>query len=179
MTVPAGAGSGAQPPLFIDALDYPDIPRCAALEAEMFSGDSPWPAEAFRAELDAAHNRYFAARELRGGPVIGYAGISVLGGIGDKECEIHTIAVASTHRGLGYGRALLEVMLGVADEADAPVYLEVRTDNETAIGLYERHGFVRTGVRRNYYQPSGADAYTMVRAALEQSGASGRSGESS
>ena len=41
--------------------------------------------------------------------------------------------------------------------------LEVRTDNEAAIGLYESEGFVRLGVRRRYYQPSGADAYTMAR----------------
>jgi ribosomal-protein-alanine N-acetyltransferase len=43
------------------------------------------------------------------------------------------------------------------------VYLEVRTDNEQAIGLYEAHGFRRIGLRRRYYQPSGADAYTMER----------------
>ncbi|WP_287005255.1 MULTISPECIES: ribosomal protein S18-alanine N-acetyltransferase [Gordonia] len=158
--------------LLIDRLDYSDIPRCAMLEREMFVGDSPWPATAFRAELNAPYNRYFAARETPGGDVVGYAGISTLGGEGNFECEIHTIAVAPSHRGLGYGRALLHVMLDVADAADAPVYLEVRTDNDTAIALYERNGFVRRGVRRNYYQPSGADAYTMARPSV-----SGRGGD--
>ncbi|MGV9824404.1 ribosomal protein S18-alanine N-acetyltransferase [Gordonia sp. NPDC003429] len=158
--------------LLIDRLDYPDIPRCAALEREMFSGDSPWPASAFRAELNAPHNQYFAARDTPGGEVVGYAGISTLGSDPDFECEIHTIAVAPSHRGRGYGRALLTEMLAVADAADAPVYLEVRTDNDTAIALYERHGFVRRGIRRNYYQPSGADAYTMARPSV-----SGRAGD--
>lgn len=158
--------------LLIDRLDYSDIPRCAMLEREMFVGDSPWPATAFRAELNAPYNRYFAARETPGGEVVGYAGISTLGGESNFECEIHTIAVAPSHRGLGYGRALLDVMLDVADAADAPVYLEVRTDNDTAIALYERNGFVRRGVRRNYYQPSGADAYTMARPSV-----SGRGGD--
>ncbi|MGC4934178.1 ribosomal protein S18-alanine N-acetyltransferase [Gordonia sp. DT30] len=157
--------------LLIDALDYRDIPRCAALEKEMFAGDSPWPATAFRAELNAPYNRYFAAREEFGGSAVGYAGISTLGSGGDHECEIHTIAVAPTHRGRGYGRALLAALLGVADAVDAPVFLEVRVDNDTAIALYERNGFVRSGVRRGYYQPSGADAYTMIR-----SSASGRAG---
>jgi len=45
----------------------------------------------------------------------------------------------------------------------APAYLEVRTDNTAAIALYQAHGFERLGLRKNYYQPSGADAYTMVR----------------
>ncbi|AZG44948.1 ribosomal protein S18-alanine N-acetyltransferase [Gordonia insulae] len=151
--------------LLIDELDYSDIPRCAALEKEMFADDSPWPATAFRAELNAPYNRYFAARERPGTELVGYAGISTLGSAGNHECEIHTIAVAPSHRGCGYGRALLSALLAVADDCGAPVFLEVRTDNDTAIALYERHGFARSGIRRNYYQPSGADAYTMVRPA--------------
>lgn len=154
------------PELLIDALEYSDIARCAALEKEMFAGDSPWPAAAFRAELNAPYNRYFAAREQPGGVLVGYAGVSILGSDDSFECEIHTIAVAQSHRGLGYGRALLRAMLEVADDCGAPVFLEVRTDNDTAITLYERHGFRRAGIRRNYYQPSGADAYTMIRPAV-------------
>jgi ribosomal-protein-alanine N-acetyltransferase len=41
----------------------------------------------------------------------------------------------------------------------------VRTDNTPAIALYESEGFTRIGLRRRYYQPSGADAYTMLRPA--------------
>lgn len=155
----------------IDALTYADIPRCAALEKEMFVGDSPWPATAFRTELNAPYNRYFAVREHPGAEVAGYAGISTLGTDGAFDCEIHTIAVAPTHRGRGYGRALLTAMLDVADAVDAPVFLEVRVDNSSAIALYERNGFVTSGIRRGYYQPSGADAFTMIRPA-----ASGRPG---
>ncbi|MGC5254908.1 ribosomal protein S18-alanine N-acetyltransferase [Gordonia sp. DT218] len=155
--------------LLIDDLDYTDIPRCAALEREMFADDSPWPATAFRAELNAPYNRYFAARERPGGEVVGYAGVSTLGSAGSFECEIHTIAVAPSHRGRGYGRALLMALLDVADDCGAPVFLEVRTDNDTAIDLYARQGFVRSGIRRNYYQPSGADAYTMIRPVTPES----------
>jgi ribosomal-protein-alanine N-acetyltransferase len=43
------------------------------------------------------------------------------------------------------------------------VVLDVRTDNAPAIALYESEGFVILGVRRRYYQPSGADAHTMAR----------------
>ncbi|QKT06671.1 ribosomal protein S18-alanine N-acetyltransferase [Gordonia sp. X0973] len=149
----------------IDELKLADVGVCAALEQELFAGDSPWPAAAFRAELKAPYNRYFAAREEAGEPPIGYAGISILGPADDHECEIHTIAVGLAHRGRGLGRDLLDAMLAVADARDAPVFLEVRVDNDPAIGLYESAGFIRSGIRKGYYQPSGADAYTMIRPA--------------
>ncbi len=152
--------------VIIDKLGYTDVERCAELERELFGGDSPWPAAAFRAELNAPYNRYFAAREAQDAPVIGYAGISILGPDGFHECEIHTIATALSHRGQGVGWALLAEMLAVADGLAAPVFLEVRVDNDPAIDLYARNGFVRSGVRKGYYQPSGADAYTMIRPAV-------------
>ncbi len=159
----------------IDELRKADVAHCAELEQQMFAGDSPWPAAAFRAELNAPYNRYFAARDALGAPPIGYAGVSILGSEGDHECEIHTIAVDGAHRGRGIGRALLDEMLAVADRRDAPVYLEVRVDNDPAIALYESAGFVKSGVRKGYYQPSGADAFTMIRPRAELRQPEGRS----
>ena len=75
---------------------------------------------------------------------------------------MHTIGVDPARQGRGIGRALLRDLLAVAD-GPRPVFLEVRTDNEAAIALYEAEGFSRIGVRKRYYQPSGADAYTMRR----------------
>lgn len=156
--------------MIVDALTPRDLPRCAELEAELFAGDSPWPLTGFVSELAAAHNRYFALRDEAGAPVTGYAGISVLGPPGGHECEVHTIAVEPGHQGTGGGRALMDAMLAVADAHAAPVFLEVRTDNAPAIALYENSGFAVAGVRRNYYQPSGADAFTMVRPVREEAG---------
>ena len=45
------------------------------------------------------------------------------------------------------------------------MFLEVRTDNAAAIGLYQSVGFAAVGVRKRYYRVSGADAYTMRREA--------------
>jgi len=134
-----------------------DAQHCAELERLLFDGEDPWRAEAFLAALAAGHH-YLAARE--GGSLIGYAGLARTGG----EAEIHTLAVDPAYQGRGIGRALLRAMLDHA--AGATVFLEVRTDNEPAIQLYRSEGFVVTGTRRGYYQPSGADAFTMRREAV-------------
>lgn len=144
-------------------LDYADLARCAELERILFAGDDPWSESTLRAELDHGH-RYFGAY-VDGVGLVGYAGISVLGTMRDGEASVHTIGVDPAWQGRGIGKALLRVLLAVADEFDAPVYLEVRTDNAAAIALYQAHGFDRVGLRRKYYQPSGADAYTMARPA--------------
>ncbi len=139
------------------------IDACVQIERMLFSGDGPWSAGAFRAELDAG-GYYLAALDEQD-RLMGYAGLAVMGRPGDWETSVHTIAVHPDYQGRGIGTALLRALLARADELGAPVVLEVRTDNDTAISLYERHGFEQVGLRRRYYQPSGADAYTMARPA--------------
>lgn len=146
-----------------------DIPRLVQLEATLFPGDSPWTAEMFWSELAAGHH-YVVLRNgvengdrngtlHQDGAVVGYAGLAVHG----EEAEVQTIGVDPMAQGGGRGRVLLEDLLRWA--GDRRVLLEVRTDNVAALGLYTSVGFERIGLRRNYYQPSGADAYTMQRPA--------------
>jgi [ribosomal protein S18]-alanine N-acetyltransferase len=144
-----------------DKLTSGDADGCAELEAQLFPGDDPWPATAFLRELESEHNHYVAARV--DGALVGYAGITRLGRKPPYEYEIHTIGVDKTHQGEGIGRGLLDRLLGIA--SGGVVFLEVRTDNVAAIGLYESVGFAAVGVRKRYYRVSGADAYTMRREA--------------
>lgn len=144
----------------IQPLREQDAERCAEIEREMFAGDDPWSARAFREELAAGHH-YFGA--YADGELIGYAGLALNGRPPHLEAEIHTIAVTKAFQGTGTGARLLRALLAVADQVHAPVFLEVRTDNTVAIGMYTRAGFAQIGLRRHYYQPSGADAYTMRR----------------
>ena len=146
-------------PVTIGALTPADAPRCAELEAQLFEGDDPWPAVAFNRELASRHNHYVGARIA--GAVVGYAGISRLGRTPPFEYEVHTIGVDPAYQGRGIGRRLLDELLDFAD--GGVVYLEVRTDNEAALALYDSAGFARIGLRRRYYRVSGADAYTMRR----------------
>jgi len=136
-----------------------DADRCGELESILFPGDDPWPATAFIRELEAEHNHYVAARDGRS--LVGYGGISRLGRKAPYEYEIHTIGVDPAYQGQGIGRGMLDLLLEIA--GGDVVYLEVRTDNASAIGLYESVGFVKMGVRKRYYRISGADAYTMRR----------------
>lgn len=146
-------------PVTIGALTYADAGRCAELEAQLFDGDDPWPAVAFERELDSKTNHYVGARS--GDTLVGYAGISRLGRRAPFEYEVHTIGVDPASQGQGIGRRLLDELLRFA--AGGVVFLEVRTDNEAAIGLYRSVGFEQIGLRPRYYRVSGADAYTMRR----------------
>lgn len=131
-----------------------DASRCAELEKMLFTGDDPWGPEAFLDALAAGHY-YLAARV--DGVLVGYAGLAREG----DEAEIHTLAVDPAYQRQGIGRALLRALLEHA--CGATVFLEVRTDNEAAIQLYRSEGFEVIGMRRGYYRPSGADAFTMRR----------------
>ena len=142
-----------------DPLVRDDAARCAELEAMLFDGDDPWPATAFVRELAVAHNRYVGVRI--DGTLVGYAGIARLGRAHPFEYEIHTIGVDPNFQGRGVGRRLMADLLEFAGP-DGLVHLEVRTDNQPAIALYESLGFVRVGLRKRYYR-NGADAYTMTR----------------
>ncbi|WAL65098.1 ribosomal protein S18-alanine N-acetyltransferase [Amycolatopsis cynarae] len=140
-----------------------DIARCVEIEKQLFAGDDPWSARAFQSELDAGN--YYLGAYGEEGELIGYAGLATAGRPGEFESSVHTIGVEREHQGRGVGTALLRALLEKADELNAPVFLEVRTDNDRALELYARHGFSRIGLRKRYYQPSGADAYTMMRPA--------------
>ena len=133
-----------------------DAPRCAELERLLFAGDDPWRPQAFLDALAAGHY-YLSARD--GDSLIGYVGLARVG----VQAEVHTLAVDPTHHRRGIGRALLRAVLDRAQ--GATVFLEVRTDNESAINLYRSEGFEVIGTRRRYYRPSGADAFTMRRQA--------------
>lgn len=141
----------------LNPLRWWEIERLAELEAQLFIGDSPWSAEMFWGEL-AAGNHY-VVHHTAAGTVDGYAGLGIVG----DDAQVLTIAVAAAAQGRGIGRALLGDLIAAA--AGRRILLEVRTDNRPAIGLYTVNGFVTIGRRRRYYQPSGADAFTMERAA--------------
>lgn len=139
----------------VEPMRWWDVEQVAELEHALFPTDSPWTPAMFWSELAAGH--HYRVHRDGGGRVLGYAGLA----LGPDAADVQTIGVAPDAQHHGIGRALLRALLELA--GTLPVLLEVRTDNEPAIALYTSEGFDRIGLRRRYYQPSGADAYTMLR----------------
>jgi [ribosomal protein S18]-alanine N-acetyltransferase len=156
-----------------------DLVDVIALEHELFP-DDPWSPEMFAdevgqppesrlyllAEAEAgdggvAESEIVSGRGAARGPAMaGYAGMMFVPG--GAQADVLTIAVRRAYWGRGIGSALLGTLLTAArDRGCKEVFLEVRTDNDRARGLYLRRGFEEIGVRRGYYQPSGADAIVM------------------
>lgn len=100
--------------------------------------------------------RIFVA--VDGGRTLGFAAAQVIG----EVCELESVVVDATVRRIGMGKALLTSIGKWARQSGAiRVELEVRDQNLSAIGFYERAGFQRDGVRRRYYRNPDGDAVLM------------------
>jgi len=125
------------------------------IEREVFAPEG-WSERLFWSELGQLDTRHYVVA-LSGDQVVGYAGLCDY----PDEAWVQTIAVAAAAQGTGVGsRLLVELLEEAARRRQRRVSLEVRADNLAAQRLYERHGFVRTGVRRGYY-PGGVDALVL------------------
>ena len=148
----------ARPPLKVDiaAMRVEDIPDVHAIERASFP--VPWPAYAFRQELETNRlARYLVARV--GGEVVAYGGIWMM----VDEAHVTTFAVLPEHRRGGIGSRLLLALIDLAVELAANVAtLEVRISNADARRLYERFGFRPVGVRPRYYSDNAEDALIMT-----------------
>lgn len=91
--------------------------------------------------------------------------------------DLLTIGVDPDYQGKKLGALLLRRTLEKALEIEAmECFLEVRVSNIVAQNLYKKYGFVEVGLRKEYYNPIGAekgeDAYTMhlsdIKAHLEK-----------
>jgi ribosomal-protein-alanine N-acetyltransferase len=128
------------------------------LEQDLFVDDR-WSARTYWSELAQLDTRHYLVAVVDD-VVVGYAGLCDY----PDEAFVQTIAVARRAQGRGLGARLLQALLDEAERrGQHRVLLEVRADNDRAIALYERFGFHRSGVRRGYYQPSGADALVMTK----------------
>ena len=94
------------------------------------------------------------------GEIAGY--ISFITSRRHNTGRIYSIAVSPNHRGTGIADALMDESIGYALEKKLrAIFLEVRTDNTTAIKLYEKKGFAVHSVKQKYYK-DGASAYGMT-----------------
>ena len=129
------------------------------LDIERRSFAQPWSRAFFEKELATPFARLVVAvEEGRSGPAV--VGYTCRWRVTD-EVHVLNVAVHPERRGRGFGRLLLEGIVGEARSSRARVvYLEVRAGNVVARRLYRSLGFRELGVRRGYYGP-GQDAIVM------------------
>ena len=98
---------------------------------------------------------FFVARD--GEEVVGTASYSVFPGTRMAHRGEFGLSVRQSHWNRGIGTLLLQHILDFAKDTakSGIVTLEVRSDNEAAIHLYEKFGFVRTGTIRGYFKIDG------------------------
>ena len=153
----------ARPPVavVVDRMTVEDLPAVEEIEHESFT--TPWPANAYRSELEKnrlAH--YIVARY--DDRVVGFAGLWMM----VDEAHITTFAVRTAWRRQGIGERLLLALLDIAKARGArEATLEVRPSNHQARRLYEKYGFLLVGVRPRYYSDNNEDALIMTTDTLD------------
>lgn len=137
-----------------------DINAVVALESEIFP--DAWSAESFRESVNVPDGGGLIVESKNGSvrKLIAYACYYSAAG----ETHLTNIAVAPDHRRQGIADRILESLYqkARASNSDA-VFLEVRSSNESAMKLYESHGFQELYRRKNYYHDPREDAVVYVR----------------
>lgn len=135
-----------------------DIDAIVRLE-ELSFPEEPWSRQMLLEEIENPLALFCVAEE-EDGAIIAYIIAWI---IAPFEAQIGSIAVLPGKRRRGLASRLMDVLFDVCRSSSVDeISLEVRVSNAAAIALYERYGFVRNGIRRNYYQ-DGEDAYNMIR----------------
>lgn len=140
------------------------------VEIEKKSFSMPWSREAFLESFSYDHAMFLAAVDYdacddektqeghKKSKVAGYIGMyKVL-----NEGDITNIAVSPEYRGKGIGFALMNSLKELAAGKNIDnLILEVRESNYPAIHLYEKTGFIRAGIRKNFYEKPTENAIVM------------------
>ena len=100
------------------------------------------------------------ARKSQGEP-IGCVGLRALGPLDSRCCEMKRLYTVPAVRGLGIGKALVTVVLGIACNLGyEEIKLDTLPDMDAAIGLYKRAGFEETEA---YYDTPLAETIFLTR----------------
>jgi len=132
-----------------------DLYQIAEIEKQCFS--LPWDEDMLRIQLG---ERYVFPVAADGEEILGYVGMQYV----LDEGYISNVAVAPQHRRKGIADMLLSALHSEAEKLDLSfISLEVRASNTPAISLYEKHGYIEEGRRKNYYEKPREDAIIMTR----------------
>jgi ribosomal-protein-alanine N-acetyltransferase len=151
--------TGGRMSIVIATAALEDVAKIVALERAAVEAPH-WPEATYAAlvtETEGPQRRCLLVANVDS-ELVGFAVGRVLG----DEAELESVAVRSSARRRGVGRALCAAVVAWAWEQGATTMeLEVRASSAGAIGLYQALGFVVTGSRCGYYTAPDEDAFLM------------------
>lgn len=130
--------------LQLQAMDEADLTDVVAIENTIYP--SPWTRGNFHDSLRSGYQ----CRVLRDGDsaLLGYFLMMLL----VDEVHLLNISIRADVHGRGLGQYLLGQVAQIARANKmGSILLEVRPSNQRALAVYERYGFMRIGLRKNYY----------------------------
>lgn len=129
------------------------------VELEKICFEDPWSLNMFLGDLRSADTCYFGVFN-ENGSLIGYCGMwmTVDGG------EITNVAVRPDYRRKGIASSLVDNLIKICKVNNLFfINLEVRESNCKAISLYNKLGFEKVGLRKNYYKNPTENAVLMTK----------------
>ena len=141
--------------MLIRKMNTNDISAVAEIEKQCFS--QPWSEKSFSDSI-LREDTLFLVCELTDKNIVGYMGMY----LSFDEANVTNVAVSPQYRKMGIGEQLVaNAKTNAKDASIQTIFLEVRVSNIPAISLYEKMGFQKLGVRKNFYEHPLEDAYIM------------------
>jgi ribosomal-protein-alanine N-acetyltransferase len=121
-------------------------------DIEINSNPVPWTEKNF---LDCLRKDYYCLVQEVDQEVSGFA----IQNISLNESHLLNIGIKEMFRNRGLGQELLEQIVHASKSMGCKkIFLEVRVSNNQAIGLYNKTGFKKVSVKKNYYRlPDGRE----------------------
>lgn len=118
-------------------------------------GSDGWSAESFKSEAEKENGivLYAAENDEISGLICGFYAAD--------EAEVTSVAVSPKHRRKGIAGQLMNAYLTTLPEITNSIFLEVRESNSPAICLYEKVGFEKISIRKNFYSFPDENAVVM------------------
>ena len=126
-----------------------DLPNIAFIENSSF--DQPYPLDLLK-KLSRQHRDSFLVAE-ENGTLLGYCVASLNRG----AAHLISIGVLRESRRKGVGTSLLKHLVRfLLNHGVDELWLEVKSENNEAVGLYEKFGFERMNIVNDYYSDGSA-----------------------
>jgi ribosomal-protein-alanine N-acetyltransferase len=153
-------------PLSIRRLLPSDLDRILEIECASFGADA-YDRNLFAEFCHKCGDLFLVA--LRGRKVCGYMITCIGGKSAVNRAELVSVAVDPKQRGRGIASTLMDTTIRrLRRRGIVRFRLMVKVTNQPAIAFYERYGFARSRIVRQYYE-DGADGWLMAKCWDEQS----------